>query len=37
MLDVKDQWPDIFVSRVPKILKPVVKWCSKIISPNLKL
>ena len=29
MLDVKDQWPDIFVSRFPKILKPVVKLVLK--------
>ena len=29
MLDVKDQWPDIFVSRVPKILKPVIKLMLK--------
>ena len=25
MLDVKDQWPDIFISRVPKIFKPAIK------------
>ena len=29
MLDVKDQWPDIFISRLPKILKPVVKLVLK--------
>jgi len=25
MLDVKDQWPDIFISRVPKIFKPFIE------------
>ena len=25
MLDVKDQWPDIFISKVPKIFKPFIE------------
>ena len=29
MLDVKDQWPDVFVFKAPNILKPVIKFLFK--------
>ena len=37
MLDVKDQWPDIFIIGCQKYLNLLLNWSSRIIFQNLKL